>query len=349
MTRLMSTIGVMVARDADGVSYEPSSSQMRTRLVYHSLRPHPAMMPPPTDVTSVLAQDENEVVWCRLVVNNIIPLVLPPEDLLNPCLNVLVSEIFSEMVFHNALCGKVTEPWLLWDGITKLIYVLVPSSRPPVEAAPLPTSRLDKFGLLSASGRLSDESMQSTQHGRVDAIVNAFWSTVQYALLTWTLLRSIFTALIYASSLPMRSSGVNRRGSPARRHSVSSDDPKRQASSASESSIPIVNMALWTCICRLTSFEQRMPWLTGVVSLCQWLSLHGPGQICRANGPIDRTNKFPIRCALSTLADQLRGADRIDIQPSGVGACRSTSTSHTAAAYPGPSSGADFEYDWTSH
>nr|POE88226.1 pxa domain protein 1 [Quercus suber] len=290
--RLTSTTAIMVARDASHVLYDPSPSQDRSELVYHSLRPHHAMTPPPLDEASRLAQDENEVAWCRLVVTNIIPLVLPPEDLLNPCLNVLVSEIFSEMIFHNALCGKVTEPWLLWDGVTKLLYALVPSSRPPVDPAPRPSSRLDKFGLLSSATRLSGPTTRSTPQRKVDAIGDAFWMAVQYALLAGTLLRSFLTALIHASSLPARPGGVSGPDSFIKRRHISDDDLENEASSAAGDSRPILSMALWACLCRLTSFEQRMPWLTGVLSLFQWLSLHGPGQICRTNGPID-SHKVP--------------------------------------------------------
>lgn len=252
------------------------------RPIYYSLRPHRAIWPPPLDEASIQAQADNETTWCRLVITNIVPLLLPPEDLLNPCLNVLVTEIFSEMIFRNVICGKVVEPWLLWEGVTKVIYTLRPNLRPPMANETSPTSRLDKFGLLSLGATAES---RGPQQGMLDVATRIFLLTLQYALLFWALLRTFVTALMHTPSIPLRPDRAIGQDSLDKYRKIV--DRSRTDGSGS-SSIPIVRMSLWACVGHLISLDLRMPWLTGLLSLLQWLSLHGPGQLCRANGALDK-------------------------------------------------------------
>ncbi|KAK3106708.1 hypothetical protein LTR53_018223, partial [Teratosphaeriaceae sp. CCFEE 6253] len=84
-----------------------------------------------------------------MLVLTVVQLVLPPEDLQNPCLSVLVTEIFSEIIVRNAVLVKASEPWLLWEGVTKLLHTLGPRPPPPKDTASSQSSRLEQFGLLS--------------------------------------------------------------------------------------------------------------------------------------------------------------------------------------------------------
>merc|ERR1711974_222344 len=63
---------------------------------------------------------------------------------------------------------------------------------------------------------------------------------------------------------------------------------EKQRVSATLQNIPILGMALWTCVSKLAHLQERMPWLTGTLSLMQWLLLHGPGQVCCTNSRFDR-------------------------------------------------------------
>lgn len=276
----------MMAREACLTPHGSFSSDDRPASIYHSLRPHYAMSPSPVDASSTLVQDQNETAWCRLVVTNIVPLLLPPEDLLNPCLSVLVVESFSDMIFHNALCGKLSEPWLLWEGVTKLLYTLRPNCRPP-SSAPSPRNRLDEFGLLSSAGATREHRIRGSSPRTLDPAYRAFWSLLQYILLGWMLSRAFVTALMHASSLPVRPDDALDRNK-LKGGNLPMADSEAVPSLPTDGSLPIVSMGAWACICRLTSLDQRMPWLTSLLSLLQWLSLYGPGQICRANGPLDR-------------------------------------------------------------
>ncbi|KAK5132622.1 hypothetical protein LTR08_008821 [Meristemomyces frigidus] len=276
---------VQIARDAGRARYT-SSAESHVRSIYHALRPHNALSPPPVDEATSLVQDENEVDWSQLLVSGIMPLLLPPEDLSNPCLDVLVSEVFSEMIVHKAVLGKVSEPWLLWESVTKVVHIVRP--RLLKESSFTPTSRLEQFGLLaSADSTRHDDPGART--GTVNTATFAFWSSLQYALVVWTLLRAFVIAILHASSIQPRPKRVSRETEASDKTQIMADEladgPTKNAIAEER---PIVSMRMWSCVERLTSLRHRMPWLTGSLSLLQWLSLHGPGQMCRTNGALDR-------------------------------------------------------------
>ena len=73
----------------------------------------------PDDASKALEQKENEAAYRQLLVHGVLAVLLPTEDLENSCLTALVGQIFSEMIIGNGIGGKASEPWLLWEGITK--------------------------------------------------------------------------------------------------------------------------------------------------------------------------------------------------------------------------------------
>lgn len=263
-------------------------------MIYHTLRPNKALTPLPVDASTTLEQRDNEIAWAQLLVSQVMPLVLPPEDLQNPCLHVLVSEIFSEMIVFNALCGKASEAWLIWEGVTKLIRALRPNlhSLSPADDTPSSINKLEQLGLLSSAKSNEEQDLQRPRGGRLDIIAQVFWATLQIIVTTWLLLRSFTVALMHASSIPARQgrlgkvpttdkvrvSAVAPARSPIPQHTILTSIDKR----------PLVSMKVWTCIARLTTIELRMPWLSGLLSLLQWLSLYGPGKICTTNSTLDR-------------------------------------------------------------
>lgn len=82
-------------------SYDSLISDPRT--IYHTLHPHPALSPVPTDMipASVVEQRESESAWRQLLVHGVLALLLPTEDLENGCLRALVAEIFAEMIKNS--------------------------------------------------------------------------------------------------------------------------------------------------------------------------------------------------------------------------------------------------------
>lgn len=266
-------------------------------MVYHTIRPHNALMPVPLSPDQTTEQNVNESAWCRMVVNQVLSLVLPPEDLENPCLHLLVSEVLSEMIFHNGICGKASEGWLIWEGITKVIY----SARPDLarlQQVDLPQiDRLEQFGLLTHDRSQSNLPGQKSKRFGFEALVRGFWAALQTVSLIWNLLRSFAVALMQAPSLPARptqsQAGKVDSMPAAVRLPSENDAPKIHFDHSGQShdaagKTPILGMSIWNCVSTLTHLHQRMPWLTGLTSLMQWLLLYGPGQVCYTDSRIDR-------------------------------------------------------------
>ena len=259
------------------------------RAIYHALRPHHALTPIPISPDELTDQQENESAWCQMVVNRALALLLPYEEHQNPCLQVLVSEILSEMIFHNGICGKACENWLIWEGVTKVIHVLRPDLVPsPQPVDQQPVNQLKQFGLVSKE---EDVTHPKTSQRWFDALSQGFWALVQSLWLAWVMARSVVVLLMQASSFPPRSTHVQYSKLDNLADDPSNPDlppAERQRVSSSSQNIPILGMTLWTCLSEIARLHERMPWLTGTSSLMQWLLLHGPGQVCCTNSRFDR-------------------------------------------------------------
>ncbi|CAK4032332.1 Hypothetical predicted protein [Lecanosticta acicola] len=272
------------------------------RIRFHTMLPHVALEPVPLDPEMTFEQQENEVAWCLMLVNRILPLLLPPEDLANPCLDVLVPEIFSEIIVRNALCGKATEPWLLWDGLAKLLRSVRSGSRSPTPNA-LPTPRLEQYGLLNAVPPSADQTRQSRSRRPFEGALRLLLTVAQYAMTAGSVLRACTVALMQASSIPARRKMTSYGPNSPRGRLVSSSHGKARPSppATSENDMerqPIISMHIWECIGQLLSLNRRMPWLSGVLSLLQWISLCGPGQIGSINSRLDRLISLHLHTSL---------------------------------------------------
>ncbi len=100
-------------------SSHPLPLEQNPRQIYHSLWPFPPLSPVPDVSSQNSEQLENEAAYRELVVQGVLAILLPTEDLENDCLTSLVGQIFSEMVIGGGIGEKACEPWLLWEGITK--------------------------------------------------------------------------------------------------------------------------------------------------------------------------------------------------------------------------------------
>ena len=265
-------------------------------MIYHCIRPNKALTPLPDNPAHISEQQNNEAAWSQLLVTRILPLVLPPEDLQNPCLHVLVSEVFSEIIVLNAICGKASEAWVIWEGVTKLIYSATrssPSQQRPAEDSSPEINTLEPFGLLSSAETRQRQDLQNAQRRWIDAIAHNFWSILHFLSMAWLLLRFLAKALMHESSIPARSI-QGGRGQMSDKLSVTAleadyrPDPQQSLLDQGGDRRPVVSMRLWSCISTLTSLEQRMPGAFGLLSLSQWFSIHGPGKLCRTNGVLDR-------------------------------------------------------------
>lgn len=267
--------------------------------IYCTIYRHEALSPQPIDASTTAKQHDNEVAWTQLLVARVLPLVLPPEDLLNPCLHVLVSEIFSEMIVHRVICQRVSEAWLIWEGITKAVRTLtLPTAgtqQPANNDVSSKANRLEQFGLLSSKEAANGHQQpQQMRRSPFDAIVQFISTALRICALSWSLLQSLVAALMQANSIPTRSSQGQQTATSVKLP-VSAVDPPEDRPDGYPQMLrpgyvkqPIIKLTIWTCISRLSALDQRMPWLSGMLSLLQWLLLRGPGRVGDTDGILDR-------------------------------------------------------------
>ena len=275
--KIPSSAAIRIAHKAD----DGSGS---SRAIFCALHHIEALSPIPDTSAHAMAQQENQSAWAQLLVSRILPLVLPPEDLCNPCLHILVAEVLSEVVIHNVLFKKFIQPWLVWEAITKLVYTVRPELVPETAGKERPIERknLENSGLLSSVYTKQPSRQSRPPTGMVDQTIRMIWWAVQAAMLIWMVLRALTTALLHPSSLPSRQS-FRRDTATMREHPVSVRSP-----GIDRIERPLIAMRIWTCISHMVELDQRMPWLSGAGSLVQWMVVHGPGRVCRADGIVDR-------------------------------------------------------------
>lgn len=270
------------------------------RVAYHTLHPHPALSSVPTKMIadSVEAQRANEMVWRQLLVERVLDHLLPPEDLENPCLAVLVSEIFSELIVGNILSGKVCEGWFIWEGISKAIQaVRNDDPKLPDKSNAKAVSQLQQFGLVSVARPPQSRRSRMSRQGRsvYSMIINAGADLIRLVLLVFSTIRLGVLALKDAVYLPPRTfSGHNIVLSPPSSPSEMRVAEKLPRSNTGQGSdIPIGRLAIldspiWLVPASTLALDVRMPWLTGLSALIRRLATHGPGQVASSDSRLDR-------------------------------------------------------------
>ncbi|KAF2030638.1 hypothetical protein EK21DRAFT_111731 [Setomelanomma holmii] len=280
----------------------PHSLVTDSRLVYHTLHPHPALSPVPTDAepSTTVEQRENESAWRQLLIQGVLAILLPTEDLENGCLRSLVAEIFAEMILGNGISGKACESWLLLEGITSIAKVLQADStkeqgtESKIASPEQSMTRLERFGLLSSeqdgqAGPLSPFATREDHHATWPAFVSGlFWAAVQFVFFAFTAARAVISNLATSSTLPMRSVISHQSPVDASIQSQSSHVGTTLSRRPLGVKRPIVSMSLWSCIAQLAELSVRMPWLSGSVSMLHWGLLVGPGKVGDTDGILDR-------------------------------------------------------------
>ncbi|KAI5268980.1 hypothetical protein E4T47_07392 [Aureobasidium subglaciale] len=256
------------------------------REIYHAINPHPALSPVPFEPESLASLDqvENEAVWRQLLIQGVLSHLLPPEDLSNPSLKVLVTEIFSELIIGRGVCGNICEGWFIWDIVTKVLALLRPPEPDVPQQPPASPNRLEKFGLLADDSDDGDETPIVTRRTPMDTLSGVFWQVMQYAFLTFTTIRVLLTALSDAASLPARANSKEEltHGDLDKGGSI------RQQSTYDSNTRPILGMSLWSCCSHLLSLDLQMPWLTTMGAYIQWLLICSSWKVGYTNSRLDR-------------------------------------------------------------
>ncbi|PNS17932.1 PXA domain protein 1 [Sphaceloma murrayae] len=271
------------------------------RRIYHSMQPHPALSPIPSesDPESADTQKLNEAAWRHLLIEGVLELLLPPEDLQNPCLKVLVNEIFSELIIGNVLAGRISEGWFLWEGITKAIQ----AARPEEAAGPQNLiskqgARLEQFGLLpTGDSAMAPDRARRRTSSIYAMIINIGWEILRVVLLLYGVLRAAFIALSDAVYLPERRGDQHTSSvHPSPSSSFANQDPRTTFSGSDVAQDPttkpgptaIIEMSAWRLPVAILGLNTSMPWLTGALSLLQHHAVHGFGKIGGVNARLDR-------------------------------------------------------------
>jgi hypothetical protein len=281
-------------------SFYPGPLARSPREVYHSLLPHPALAPVPMldDPASGEEQARNEQAWRHLLVQGVLAVLLPTEDLRNPCLRSLVEEIVAENILGNIVLGKLSESWIIWELITNAIERMQKErstagandkKRGKVEHShdkkgKSGISRLDQFGLLhnpvQSEGKEEAEVIGATRHKRAfvqtaSSFANMFWRVMNYGLLLLLALRTVVPAILSAKTLPSRTNARSLDGDG--QQSYREGKPRA-----------MLAMSMWSLAANLMELRARMPWLAGLLSLAQHATVDGPAAVGRPDGKLDR-------------------------------------------------------------
>ncbi|KAI5205831.1 hypothetical protein E4T39_02952 [Aureobasidium subglaciale] len=231
-----------------------------------------------------LDQAENEAVWRQLLIQGVLSHLLPPEDLNNPPLKILVTEIFAELIIGRGVCGNICEGWFVWDVVTKVLAILRPPELDVQQQLPASPNRLEKFGLLADDSDDGDETLIVTRQNPMDTLSGVFWQVLQYAFLAFTTIRVFLTALSDAASLPPRANSKEE----STRGELDDSGSIRQQSTHDSTTRPILGMSLWSCCSHLLSLDLQMPWLTTMGAYIQWLLICSSWKVGYTNSRLDR-------------------------------------------------------------
>lgn len=260
--------------------------------IYHSLNPHPALspFPDPDQIESCHLQAQNETVYRQLLVQGALAVLLPTEDLQNACLRTLVSDIVADLILGQGISGKACEGWFLHETCIKMVEVIKARIKPKTKGDEVEQdtrSRLEKFGLLSPKDGDSQPHLSDNDQSLILAL---FWRALQFVYLSFLLIRFVVVGLNRARSLPSwRHSLPSSTPSPiAKTEGSPSTLSKSWPTLPSPPQRPILDYHFFGLCSTLLDLSTRMPWLTGLLSLCKYGLLTGSGRLGAADSLLER-------------------------------------------------------------
>lgn len=271
------------------------------RQIYHSLRPHPALDPAGDgDELSQREQQRHDSEYRRMISQGLLAVLLPNEDLQNPCLFALVSEILADLILGSIIGGRLCEAEFLYGCIRNACevaqtrtcltgWITSPFDEPE-------QNRLKRYGLL-----VEQDAFSQSNHTHWWRSTNVhWWNVLHYILMACMAIRSVITILfstppappiktetsgtpvLWPANLPaLNSDGVRIGQEKAKQpNSLSISNPAKKTA--------LISVSLWPALGNLLSLRKRMPWVVGLCSLVRHLGLTGPGKVGRTNSHLDR-------------------------------------------------------------
>ncbi|TWU73634.1 Protein mss51, mitochondrial [Metarhizium rileyi] len=265
------------------------------REAYHALWPLPLLSPVPIpgDPITTPKQLGNEAAYRQLLVQAVLTVLLPTEDLENPCLTALVGQIFSELVIGNAIANKAVQPWMLFEAICIIERVLAEKRR-------------ESDALKASSG-----AKVPLKGPRSWSAQGFFVSIVQFVFLSISMIRFAFTLITMSFSLPSRGTEATGMKTAPEASFVGENAPRDTRLPPAK--VPVLLFNAWSCLGNMIELHTRMPWFGGFLSLLQLGVVHGPGRVAGLDGVLDRLLSHHIQFLFSAshlppLLRTLRGA-----------------------------------------
>ncbi|KAH6610713.1 hypothetical protein Trco_000733 [Trichoderma cornu-damae] len=232
---------------------------------------------------------ENEATYRQLLVQAVLAILLPTEDLENPCLTALVEQILSELIIGNVVAGKASQPWLLYEAICIAARSL---DEQKARTKARIVSGADKPSLsLPGLGRDADKPQKWTAHGAVVLIIHLgilFFNAVRFVAGTLADSMSVppRTALHLDEEAADQAQDVKQPPQPP--------TPPPTDTNLTQAQVPVVTFRLWSCLGNLIELEERKPWLGGFISLLQTAAINGPWRVAGLDGPLDRATPLGV-------------------------------------------------------
>lgn len=266
-------------RVASRAALQPSV-EADARDVYHSILPLPFLSPVPHegDASSVKLQKENEATYRQLLVQAVLAILLPTEDLENPCLTALVEQILAELIIGNVIAGKASQPWLLYEAICIAAKSL--DEQKARAKTRIMSGKDQPSPSLSGLGQDAEKSPKWTAQG-------VFVLAIHLGILLFNAVRFMVVTLADSISLPPRTAlHLDEEAADDVENDKQPSPPTD--TNLTPAKVPVLAFKLWTCFGNLIELEDRKPWLGGFISLLQTAAVNGPWRIAGLDGPLDR-------------------------------------------------------------
>ena len=264
-------------------------------VVYHELNPHPALSPPPDSAETDTDHEQlhDEALYRQLLAQGALAVLLPTEDLDNACLRTLVGDIIADLMLGQGVSDRACEGWFVHDAIKKVADIVKARLEPKATGEEIEVEtrgRLEKFGLLSSRDE-SQKSHSSTTHQ--SSLASLFWRILQSVYLMSLAVRFTFVGMSQAryrtprSKHHQSSSLSEETGKVAPLPSTPGSSSATNATAESMTR-PIMEYRIFAFISTLLDLSTRMPWLAGLLSICQHFTITGPGHIGRTDAMLDK-------------------------------------------------------------